>query len=231
MTRHEIKAAARVRLASMRGTSAGVLLLMALMLSLTAGITAGVGLIVSPLLTVGLYGFFLRGWRGENIGVGGWLDGCFQNAARVIGGMLWMSLWVFISCIGSVLIVLIGALIALPQWLFVPAILLCMIPGIAKAYSYCMVPFILYDLPAVRAKDALRLSACMTSGYCMDIFVTQISFAGWVFVSALTGQIVGFAHAYPYFGLTMAGVYDELKTRALEDGALTEAMLTGEERP
>ena len=227
MTRQDIKSLARQALPGARGASACVLLLTALIVAVGGSVTLGVGFFFSPLFIVGLAGYFLRVYRGEKPGVSGYFSDCFVNVGRRIGGMLWMALWVFIYCVGSILLVSVGAAAALPEWLAVPAVLLCAIPGAVKVYSYLLTPFILFDCPSVRAKDAIRLSALMTEGYRVDLFVTQLSFIGWVFVSAMTAQIVGVFHAYPYYGLTMAGVYQELKKRAVEDGVVTYAMLDG----
>ncbi len=210
-----------------RGASAGVLFLTALICAVGGSLTFGIGMIFYPLLLVALAGYFLRVYRGEKPGVSGCFGDCFVRVGRKIGGIWWMALWVFIYCAGSFVVVLIGAAIALPEWLAAPVMLLCMVPGIVKAYSYILTPFILFDCPDVRAKDAVRLSALMTEGYRMDVFVTQLSFIGWFILSAITAQIVGLFHAYPYYALTMAGVYQELKKRAVEDGVVTYAMLDG----
>ena len=229
MTRQDIKEIAKERLRGTRGMCAGVILLTMLACSFGGVLTMGIGFIFMPLFLVGLSGYFLQVYLGEAPGVGEYFSACFVNIGRRIGGILWMALWIFIFCLGSVVIVSFGAAIALPEWLTLPVMLLCYIPGIVKVYSYFLTPFILFDCPNVSAKDAIKLSALMTEGYRVDIFVTQLSFIGWFILSPFTFCILGFFHAYPYYGLTMAGVYQELKKRAVEDGAVTYSMLDGKQ--
>ena len=61
----------------------------------------------------------------------------------------------------------------------------------------------------------------MTKGYKFDLFVLNLSFIGWVFLSAITGGLVGIFWANPYMGLTHAGVYEDLKWNAIQSGKLT----------
>ena len=56
--------------------------------------------------------------------------------------------------------------------------LLFIIPGIIKAYSNAMVPYVLADNPELGAKEAITLSHKMMNGSKWRAFVLDLSFIG-----------------------------------------------------
>lgn len=145
-----------------------------------------VSLLVVPVITLGISYNFYKAYNNEDHSVSNILDG-FQNFGHVLGGYWWMFLFTFL-------------------WS-----LLFVIPGIIKGISYSMTSYILLDQPEVGAQDALKLSMAMTKGHKMEIFIMYLSFIGWGILSAITCGIVGIFYAGPYFQLTCAGYYKELK--------------------
>ena len=57
--------------------------------------------------------------------------------------------------------------------------LLFVIPGLVKAYSYRMVPYILAESPDMDSREAFRLSREMMDGNKWEVFVYDLSFLGW----------------------------------------------------
>lgn len=98
--------------------------------------------------------------------------------------------------------------------------LLFIIPGIIKAYSYFMVPYILSDNPNIGYKRALRLSMDMTEGYKFQLFVLQLSFLGWYLLGILCCGI-GVLFVTPYYEATMAEMYITIRDKALANGLCT----------
>ena len=94
-------------------------------------------------------------------------------------------------------------------------VLLFIIPGIVKAYSYSMVPYILADNPNIGAGKAIRLSNNMTYGHKFDMFVLDISFIGWYLLGTLA-LFVGVLFVMPYENATKAELYLVLRRNALE---------------
>ena len=196
-TRQEIKEQAKTQLTLQRGICIGVYLITTALAAVLASATMGFGtLVLSPALTVATCGFFAAAYQGSFATLSQWFNSMFENFLRKLGGVLWMALWMML-------------------WT-----LLLYVPGIIKAYAYSMAPYILADCPNVTAKDALRLSIRMTRGYKMDIFVTHLSFLGWMLLSALTCGILQILHVGPYMSITMGGVYQELKKNAIENGVI-----------
>jgi uncharacterized membrane protein len=115
---------------------------------------------------------------------------------RIVGAMAWRTLFTFL-------------------WM-----LLFIIPGIVKAYAYCLVPYILADNPEIGYDRALKLSMSMTNGYKGEIFVLQLSFIGWYLLGALCLG-VGVLFVNPYFGATMAEMYVTLRDNAIKTGICT----------
>lgn len=88
--------------------------------------------------------------------------------------------------------------------------MLLLIPGIVKAYSYAMLPYILKDNPELSAMDAIRLSSKMMKGHKFDLFYLQLSFIGWAILAVLTGGI-GLLWLQPYMMTTQASFYQDIK--------------------
>ena len=196
-TRQEIKEIAKNELRLNRGQCIGVYLLTAIIAAILSSVTAGFGsIILAPVMSVAYCGFFLAVYRGESATVSQWFSTLFDRFLAKLGGYLWMLLWVMLwSC------------------------LFC-IPGIIKALSYSMTSYILADCPNVKPKDALRLSMRMTNGYKMDIFVAGLSFFGWQWLSVFTFGLLDILHVGPYKQITYAGIYEELKKNAIENGVI-----------
>ena len=196
-TRQEIKQIAKERLRENRGNCIGVYVLFVIAASVLGGVTMGLAaLVLMPVLTVAVSGWYLRVYRGENLSVSDWFTGMFDGFGRKWLGMFWMGLKVFL-------------------WS-----LLFLIPGIIKGFAYFLTPYILAEYPNVAAKDATVLSDKMTKGYKMDIFVAELSFLGWILLSALTFGILQIVHVGPYMNLTFSGIYEELKQNALANGTV-----------
>lgn len=98
--------------------------------------------------------------------------------------------------------------------------LLFIIPGIIKAYSYLMVPYILTDNPNMGADNAITLSRKMMDGNKGDAFVLHLSFIGWYLLGALA-FFVGMFFVNPYFYATEAQLYLVLRKKAIDNGYCT----------
>lgn len=180
-----------------RGISNYSMVLQTLGIGFTIGqISLCLAIFVYPPVMVGYTSFALRVYRCQTADIRGMFRTGFSNYWRKVGGMLWMELFIML-------------------WS-----LLFIIPGIVKALSYFMTPYILADCPQVTATDALKLSMRMTYGYKGEIFVMGLSFIGWAILSGLTCGILGILYTGPYMGTSFAGLYDELKRNALERGTV-----------
>jgi uncharacterized membrane protein len=88
--------------------------------------------------------------------------------------------------------------------------LLLIIPGIIKALSYSMTPFILQDDPTISGNAAIEKSMRMMDGHKMDLFWLFLSFIGWIILSIMTFGI-GFILLEPYINTSVAHFYEDLK--------------------
>ncbi|WP_317394521.1 DUF975 family protein [Faecalicoccus pleomorphus] len=88
---------------------------------------------------------------------------------------------------------------------------LCFIvPGIIKAYEYCMVPYILAEHPEMKSAAVFERSRMLTQNNKLNIFVLEISFIGWLFLGMLCCGI-GILFVSPYIDITMTHLYLKLK--------------------
>jgi len=210
-SRQEIKQIARERLRENHGAAILILLVYSIVafgygllssLSQLAGfygIYWLIFLIGTPLLSVMLVnveGECIKLYKGLPASVGAIFTGFSVNFWRKLGGMMWMFLWVML-------------------WSF-----LLFIPGIIKGLAYSMTPFILAKHPEVKATEALKLSMRITDGYKGTLFVMYLSFLGWQLLSTLTLGILGIVFVTPYFFLTCAGYFVELRDHAIANGKI-----------
>ena len=112
-------------------------------------------LILSPILSVGSYHYFIERIDGRDIGLKEGLLGRVRSWRRI--------LWLY---------VLIGVRVFL--WT-----LLLIIPGIIAAIRYSMAPYYLADDPDLTAKEALEKSKEAMQGMKLSYLMLQLSFVGW----------------------------------------------------
>ncbi len=190
-----IKQQAR-NLLNQRRADAVLIYLVGTLVNIGAGvIIPGLGALLVIPIQIGMCLAFLRVWRGRSAEINDVFIP-FKDYGRNLIGLLWVGLWV-----------------ALWSFLFV-------IPGIIKALSYSMTPYILSDCPEVKETEAIRLSMRMTKGHLSDIFMFHLSFIGWSMLSAFTVGILEVLFVGPYRGIAGAGLYEQLRKEALENGVV-----------
>ncbi len=87
--------------------------------------------------------------------------------------------------------------------------LLFIIPGIIASYSYAMAPFIMLENPNCGARCAISESKEMMRGNKWRLFCLDISFIGWIILSAFTLGI-GYLWLNPYMEVSRAAFYREI---------------------
>lgn len=151
------------------------------------GAIPGVYFCIQLLLEVGMTMVFLHGYREEEIHVvhifdafkGGW-----ETVKRVLLGMAWMELWVFL-------------------WALIPGAGIYF--GIVRAYEYRLVPYILINEPDVAPLDAIEVSKQRTKGYVGKMFLTDLLIGGVVAVAILTLALLAFLLGLiPYVGFVFS---------------------------
>ncbi len=190
-----IKQQAR-KLLNQRRADAVLIYLVGTLVNIGAGvILPGLGALLVIPVQIGMCLAFLRVWRERGAEINDVFIP-FKDYVRNLTGLLWAGLWV-----------------ALWSLLFV-------VPGIIKALSYSMTPYILSDYPEVKETEAIRLSMRMTRGRLGDILVFYLSFIGWSMLGALTFGILEVLFVGPYRGIAGAGLYEQLREEALENGVI-----------
>ena len=164
---------------------AGVFILSAALISIAVGLV--ITIFIKNPLKVGCANFYLRNAEGPcSIAclADAYRDGQFIN---IFITMFMSSLYIFLYS------------------------LLLVVPGIMKAYSYRMVPYILAEKPYMDWKAVLQESEDMMYGNRLDAFILDISFIGWELLSSITWGIAGYLFVNPYMDATKAELYRELK--------------------
>lgn len=147
--------------------------------SVLFGVIPGLALAITLLLSTSMTMVFLHGFRGEEVKVVQLFD-CFRDwntVKRVLGGMAWMTLWIFL-----------WALIPVVGWIF----------AIIKIYSYRLTPYILVHEQNVPITEAIRVSEERTKGYRGKMFLADVlTVVGYIIVAAILGLFA----RIPYIGI------------------------------
>ena len=88
--------------------------------------------------------------------------------------------------------------------------LLLIIPGIMKAFSYALTPYIIMDEPELTARQAITRSCEIMEGRRWKLFCLYLSFIGWGILSLLTFGI-GFLWLAPYMNASIAAFYEDAR--------------------
>ncbi|MBE6028870.1 MAG: DUF975 family protein [Clostridiales bacterium] len=85
--------------------------------------------------------------------------------------------------------------------------LLFIVPGVIKAYSYRMVPFILRDHPELSATQVITASRKLMNGHKWNTFVFDLSYIGWYLLGCITCGLVNVFWTEPYRQNANAALY------------------------
>lgn len=88
--------------------------------------------------------------------------------------------------------------------------LLLIIPGIMKAFSYALTPYIIMDEPELTARQAITRSSEIMQGRRWKLFCLSLSFIGWGILSILTFGI-GILWLVPYMNASVAAFYEDAR--------------------
>ena len=109
----------------------------------------------------------------------------FKDYGRILGTMLLSSVYQFL-------------------WM-----LLLIIPGIIKGYSYALTPYLLKDHPELKFNAAIEESMRLMSGNKMRLFILDLTYIGWFLLCIVT---LGIATLWvnPYWCTARAAFYEDL---------------------
>ena len=88
--------------------------------------------------------------------------------------------------------------------------LLLIVPGIVKALSYSMAPYIIAENPEMSCEEAIQRSMKMMDGHKMEFFLLWLSFIGWCVLGLLT-LCIGYLWLVPYIYTTTVAFYEDVK--------------------
>ena len=134
-----------------------------------ASVAMLVGLILgfySLVVSLGYYGYTLRVMRGQEGGGYATLFSQFHLAGKVILLTILKVVFVYLWC------------------------LLFIFPGIVALYRYRLAEYALLDDPEISPLEAIRRSKKLMMGRKMQLFVTDLSFFGWLILAGVIVSLV-----------------------------------------
>lgn len=146
------------------------------------GVVPLAALAISAVIGLGMSMIFLAGYRGQDFNSEDLFVG-FKDFWRCAGGMLWMTLWIFI-------------------WGMIPVV--GPVFAIIKAYSYRFTPYILATNKDITAMQALKLSMAKTEGFKGKMFGADMGIIGIIFGVSLVLTLLGLI---PYVGIVFKIIY------------------------
>ena len=198
ISRSELKRGAKSQLANYWGVSIGIIIVCMLISyipellsyinpeSATIAILIPIiSLVITGPLAIGQSRFFINLANRENPKFSDLWFG-FNNILRSIGVTLLVGIAV---CIGTILFI---------------------IPGIIISFMYSQVYYIMAENPNKSVLECLRESARIMKGHKMELLILELSFLGWIILTALTCGIAGL-YVLPYYSATLANFYLEIK--------------------
>lgn len=159
-------------------------------ISLIPYVSSIAALLVSLPLAYGFTIMLLNVVRGRDVELNTLGEG-FKDYGRILGTMLLSSVYQFL-------------------WM-----LLLIIPGVIKGYSYALTPYLLKDHPELKFNAAIEESMRLMSGNKMHLFLLDLSFIGWFLLGLITFGIA-FLWITPYWNTARAAFYEDLM-KALRD--------------
>lgn len=91
--------------------------------------------------------------------------------------------------------------------------LLFIIPGVIKSYETFMVPYLLAENPDIDRREIFVLSRRMMDGNKMNLFILNLSFIGWMFLSMLTSGLAYIFFVGPYYDASLANMAMRIKAQ------------------
>lgn len=91
--------------------------------------------------------------------------------------------------------------------------LLLIIPGIIKSYSYAMTEFIAEDNPELGPNECIERSKAMMDGHKMDLFLLDLSYIGWILLGIISLGI-GMLWVSPWMSMAHVKFYEQLQNEA-----------------
>lgn len=158
---------------------------LSLLYALLAGLACIFGLL--PIITIpivlgleaGMMAIYLAAVRGQEYD-SEQLFTAFRDFKRIVGGMAWMYLWIFI-------------------WALIP--FAGIVFAVIKAYTYRFTPYILMTHPEVTPTQALKISIDQTNGYRGRMFGADMLVYAAI---AVTCGVLGALSLIPYAGILFA---------------------------
>lgn len=153
--------------------------LLVVLAQLLFGTVAGVAMAIVLLLDTSMTLIFLHGYRGDEVHCVQLFD-CFKDGKtfkRVLGGMAWMELWIFL-------------------WSLIPVV--GIVFGMIRSYQYRLTPYILMQEPEISPTEAIKRSTQMTQGYKGKMFGADILIYVALWVAVL---LLGLLAQIPYVGV------------------------------
>ncbi len=117
--------------------------------------------IITPVLSVGCYNYFIRRVQGEELGVAGVL-----SRRKIFLRALWLYVYMYLR-------------------IFLWSLLL-LIPGVVAALRYAMAPYFLAENPELTPGEAINKSKEAMADKKFSLFVLLLSFFGWALMAMAT---------------------------------------------
>lgn len=188
-----------------------------------------VEIVISVPLSFGLTIIFLKLKRNEETKSFSFLSEGFSRFSKAWG----VCLQIFVKMILPIICIIFGLLLMIllfimtaKSWFFailgVALYIACIVYAISRGLLYSLAYYIAYDNPNLTAKECVLKSEQLMTGNRGNLFLLELSFIGWMILSAFTLGI-GYIWLMPYIQVSIACLYDALNSNETETEKVEEA--------
>jgi len=193
----------------------------------------------APAASVGLWRYNLDTVRGNRSRASKVLRG-YDSFSRALAlywwNVLFLFLWALPSAVLSFIATLVGGagIIGISRFgsysaagasavisiiLLIVSALWSVFISLYKNAQYTLSYAILADRPDLTAKQCLDASVEFSTPHVGNIIIVQLSFFGWLLLSAITSAVAGMLFVFPYMNLTWADLYLQVVPREYHGNA------------
>lgn len=223
----EAKIKARKTLDEKIGTCTGAYMLTLIQICFASVVIPVFGVLLgNPAATLGYSGYNLNVSKGENPKAADVFKG-YDNSIRALGCAVLIYISLFLWSLTGGVVVFLGSLIylfsdvqALGIILMILGSLWALFIRIYKHYQYIYSFTVLVENEEYKAVECINKSIEITAGHLLDLFVCDLSFIGWMLLTALLFALPGL-YVFPYYNLTYAYIYLEITEYSKSAGSFT----------
>lgn len=127
----------------------------------------------------------------------------------------WLPIVIAVATVILTFVFLLSGVIWLAVLILMVGMIAAAVISIYRRLQLWPMAWVQADHPQLSAQQVIARCKEMTAGHIGDLLIFELSYLGWWLLNDITGGIVGLLYVTPYYNMTKALVFEELKGRAI----------------